>query len=510
MSIILWIIFFTFAVISFIPVIRLEQVKTNPKYRILWYLSISVFVWSVFTGLKMIVSEPFFIYYFTLMTYPIIFVISYYIYYTLSSYMGRSIHKLFHVFANIFFLINVMISITNPLHLLMIKVPLTQSITLDSFALVERGVFFIIHSMICYILLMVGFVQVLIYLYKKSKVKRESIFPFHMILISVIFGIALNIIHLYVYHFTLDPTYLFVVFVTFALYRLIYQRDFNINLLSTSKQYLLQSFREMYVISNHEGDIVELSTNLIEKFQLIPERYIHIDQFFEFLKDKAVLLESFDTLKHQSFDESKIYLNMHQQDFRIKKFKSKGLITLLYDETRQVKLLHEIDYMRSHDLMTNLYNRNCFESKFDEFETSFDVLGVILIDVDGLKQHNDFLGHQSGDQLIIRFSHVLNQLNLISKETLIFRFGGDEFMLLVPNADLDALNHMIQFIEEKTKNANPIKHISFSYGSAVRDSKEISIIELIKESDMKLYERKSNKTEQKEVLIEALKKESQS
>lgn len=424
--------------------------------------------------------------------------------------MEKPAHRFFHIFGMLFFIANVIVSLSNPWHFLMIKIPLTSTITIESFALVERGLFFIIHSIICYLLLMIGFIQVLYYLYRKSKSHREQIFPFHLILVSVVFGIALNIIHLYVYHFTLDPTYLFVVLVTFALYTVIYQRDFNINLLSTSKQLLLQSLREMYIISNHQGDIVEFSPNLIERFQINPEEYTHMDKFLKYVNEKAILFEDLDAIKQHTFEHDKIYLNMHQQAIKIKTYKTKGLITLLYDETRQMKLLHEIDYMRSHDLMTHLYNRNYFESKLDDFESLYDELGIILIDVDGLKQHNDFLGHHSGDQLIKRFSDVLSKLNLVEKDTLIFRFGGDEFMLIVPYADYEKLRMMIKFIEERTMHQNPVKHIGFSYGYALRADNDISIIELIKESDTKLYERKSSKIDEKEILIQALKREAQS
>lgn len=44
MNTFLWIIFFIFALISYIPVIKLEQVKSYEKYRVLWYLSIVVFI----------------------------------------------------------------------------------------------------------------------------------------------------------------------------------------------------------------------------------------------------------------------------------------------------------------------------------------------------------------------------------------------------------------------------------------------------------------------------------
>lgn len=508
MTILHWILFFTFAVLSVVPVVRLEQVKSHPKYRLLWFLSIAVFSWSVFTGLKMIVSEPFFVYYFSIITYPIVFLISFYIYRTFMSYMNMQSKPWFIWFGVIFFFINLLLSLTNPFHQLVLKIPYSTSITIADFASVSRGIFFLIHSVICYTMLLVGFFKMMIYLYRRKSTNENDVFPFQLILLSLIIGILLNLVHLYVYHFTLDPTYLFVVIITFSLYTIIYRRDFNINLLSTSKQYLLEMMREMYVISDTKGEIIEISKNLLDKFKIRTQDYPTLDHLLDALKKQAVIYTDLMAISQQEFEQGKIYLSLKQESFHIQKFKTKGFLTLLYDETTDVRLLREINYIKSHDLMTGIYNRNHFEVLRPEFEEQYPNLGIILIDVDGLKQHNDYLGHPAGDKLIQKFAEVLKKLDRVYHDAWIFRFGGDEFLIVIENATSEKLKLMVKFIEERTHHQETILNISFSYGMAIKHHKHESIVNLLKQADIKLYQKKSSKDKEKERLIEALKKES--
>ncbi len=134
MSTWLWIVFFIFVVISFIPVLRLEQVRSHLKYRVLWYLSISVFLWSVLTTLKYLAIEYYFIYYFSILTYPLLFVISYLLYETFQTYMDKKSSLLFKRSALAFFIINLSVALTNPFHFLFNNLTLTEGISLNDFS----------------------------------------------------------------------------------------------------------------------------------------------------------------------------------------------------------------------------------------------------------------------------------------------------------------------------------------------------------------------------------------
>jgi len=423
MSTFIWIVFFSFVVLSFIPVIRLEQVRSHPKYRVLWFLSLTVFAWSVTTTLKMVATESYFIYYFSMLTYPLVYLISFALYETFQTYMGKTTPKIFKITALLFFIIDLIVSLTNPLHYLITPVQLSGVITLDSFKNVEPGIFFYIHTAVCYLLLLIGFIKMLTHL-NKNRSKERDVFPFGMVSLSVLFGVSLNIIHIFIYQFNLDPTYLFIVLITFILYTIIYKRDFNINLISSSRQYLFNHMREMYIISDVDGNIIEISKNFKERFNLSENEYQKMDLLIKKLEEKAILYEQREMVLTSGFNKNKTYLNTSNKEFKIGRFKKTGMLTLLYDETDDTKHIFEIEELRSHDMMTGLFNRNYLEENRNLFETKYPKMGSIILDVDGLKIFNDTLGHKVGDRLIIHFSKIILSVNEKGKDMIPIRLGG--------------------------------------------------------------------------------------
>ena len=505
MNTLLWILFFSFALISYIPVIKLEQVKSYEKYRVLWYLSIVVFIWSVTTGLALIVSESISIYYFSMLTYPIVFLIVYFIYLTFKAYMGETTYKFFHYFALIFFIVNLLISMTNPWHQWMLTLPLSSDITNSSFQDVGRGFFFYIHTFVSYIILVIAFIKIFRYMVKRVHT-QDGAFPFGMIIICIVLGIQLNIIHVFIYTFTIDPTYLFIVITTFTMYTIIYKRDFNVNLISSSRQYLLKNMREMYVIMDEDQIIIEYSKNLRDRFHLSYKEIKNLDDFIKELKSKAVLFKDKKELDHEPFDPNMCYLHMTKQSFSISRFKSKGTLILLYDETEDIKLIHEIEELRRRDLMSGLFNRNYLEANRKIFEKEHDYLGVILIDIDGLKLRNDYLGHPSGDQLIIKFANAIFELAKEYDDLIPIRLGGDEFLIIVKEADEKKIHEMMKELNHLTESKDIIEHISFSYGATTKKDISETLTILMRRADLNLYEMKETHKEIKEKVANELAK----
>ena len=505
MSTILWIIYFTFAVISFVPVIKLEQVKHHEKYRVLWYLSISVFAWSVTKGLSSIVSEPISIYYFSILTYPIIFLVIYFIYLTFKSYMNEKVHKAFHLFGITFFILNLIISITNPLHHWMLDVSLSTNITQDTLAVVGRGFFFYVHTFASYIILAVSFIKIIKFMSKRTKI-HEGAFPFGMIVFSLIIGVQLNVIHVFFYPFELDPTYLFVVIVTFVMYTIIYKRDFNVNLISSSRQYLLEKMREMYIITDNNLVVIEYSKNLRDRFQLTYQGSSPLGDFLKELKKKAIIFTDIKELNHIPFNQKKPYLHMTSQSFSVSRFKSKGTLVLLYDETVDMKLINEIEELRKKDLMSGLFNRNYLEANRRKLEKDNDQLGVVLVDIDGLKLRNDYLGHPSGDKFIIKFANAVLDLTNKYTDMIPIRLGGDEFLIVVKKTTEEKIEEIMGKLVLATRSDDLVENISFSYGYAVKKYKNDTLMMLMRRADLKLYDMKETHKEIKERIAKELTK----
>jgi diguanylate cyclase (GGDEF)-like protein len=97
----------------------------------------------------------------------------------------------------------------------------------------------------------------------------------------------------------------------------------------------------------------------------------------------------------------------------------------------------ELRYLADHDSLTGLLNRRCFRAKLDRYVSFAARYGgqgaVMIIDIDGLKQVNDRLGHQVGDSLIRRTAEVLRER--VRATDIVARLSGDEFAVLIPQTD---------------------------------------------------------------------------
>lgn len=152
-------------------------------------------------------------------------------------------------------------------------------------------------------------------------------------------------------------------------------------------------------------------------------------------------------------------------------------------------LTDEVYKLAALDQLTGLYNRRSGEQRLAE-EISRAVrhqrpLTVLLIDLDGLKQTNDKLGHAAGDLVLKTFSERLQKA--IRGSDLAVRLGGDEFMVLLPECRAEEVGHVmgrIQGLEVEYEGTRIA--IQFSRGWTDYKPGETSE-ELLKRADQALY-----------------------
>ena len=201
---------------------------------------------------------------------------------------------------------------------------------------------------------------------------------------------------------------------------------------------------------------------------------------------------------------------MQMKFINIPLYKYPGKFYMFYDESEHRKYINDMNYIKSHDLMTGLYNRNHFEEIKAKIDESAQSYVLILFDLDGLKLCNDILGHEFGDNLLIEFA---KGLKIVSEKYnfMPIRMGGDEFLLIAMNLNIKMLESSLKDIIDILSNeVNEIK-ISFSYGYAQRDSHSESLERVVSRADNNMYLMKEknimNRVDLKKHLQEVAKKE---
>lgn len=109
------------------------------------------------------------------------------------------------------------------------------------------------------------------------------------------------------------------------------------------------------------------------------------------------------------------------------------VIAVVRDVSHRQELEQQLVHLSTHDALTGLYNRTFFDAERARLDTGRVPIGVLMIDVDGLKIVNDEHGHEAGDRLIRRTAAVLRMT--FREEDIIARIGGDEFAVLIPGVD---------------------------------------------------------------------------
>ncbi|TNM60348.1 sensor domain-containing diguanylate cyclase [Aliirhizobium smilacinae] len=163
----------------------------------------------------------------------------------------------------------------------------------------------------------------------------------------------------------------------------------------------------------------------------------------------------------------------------------------LADITARKKAEAYLEYLGKHDVLTKLYNRAFYADEMNRLERkSLRPVSAIVIDLNGLKEANDQLGHDAGDGLLRRFGEILN--GAVSAPNHACRIGGDEFAVLLPGADAKAAGTMIETITELLKINNQFYSnapLSMSYGVATSEAGE-TMEAVVRRADALMYDHK--------------------
>lgn len=161
---------------------------------------------------------------------------------------------------------------------------------------------------------------------------------------------------------------------------------------------------------------------------------------------------------------------------------------VLSSEIANYKMRTKLELMGKTDLLTGVLNRNAMNNRISDFVDKNmyknQSIGLIFIDVNGLKETNDTKGHKAGDDML---KAVANKLKGIFANQEIYRVGGDEFLILAPDIDEDYFRRLEDDLRSKSRVP---REPSFAMGSYY-DDKEIDIRKALQIADGNMYKDKA-------------------
>ncbi|MFW6238063.1 MAG: diguanylate cyclase domain-containing protein [Bacillota bacterium] len=174
-----------------------------------------------------------------------------------------------------------------------------------------------------------------------------------------------------------------------------------------------------------------------------------------------------------------------------------GGIIVFRDETEKRSMEEKLRrsqkkyrYLGYHDKLTGLYNRAYFEKILEEGEyRNSSPTSIIMGDVNGLKLINDAFGRKEGDKVLKRLASLLQ--NSCRRDDIIARWGGDEFVILLPETGEEHSQKVVRRIKQScSRLREDLFQADIALGYATRDSEKEAIQNVLKRAENWMYKRK--------------------
>ena len=194
-----------------------------------------------------------------------------------------------------------------------------------------------------------------------------------------------------------------------------------------------------------------------------------------------------------------IYLGYHIERLARIDYVKNRLLSI--DAQRLTLLSEELHLLSTTDSLTGLANRrhfeNCFDLEWRRAVRTEDSIALIMIDIDYFKKYNDLYGHQAGDECLRKVCLSLQSYAQRSGE-LVVRYGGEEFLVLLPRMTLASAQHIAENMCRKIRGLNIThadsneKNVTISVGVAAMVPNQSDDEEgLLRDADRCLYQAKA-------------------
>ena len=158
------------------------------------------------------------------------------------------------------------------------------------------------------------------------------------------------------------------------------------------------------------------------------------------------------------------------------------------------KLLQNLYQYAHRDQLTNLWNSRYFYSQLarelQKIKKTKSSLCMALIDLDDFKIINDTYGHVAGDEVLRGIAGIL--AGNTRDSDIVVRWGGDEFAIIFPNANLESASSLVERLREMIESSNECRQVTISVGVLLVQA-DVEVAQLLRMVDDTLYKAKKTK-----------------
>lgn len=275
-----------------------------------------------------------------------------------------------------------------------------------------------------------------------------------------------------------------------------------LDIMPVARSLLVEIIHEGMIVLDHNERIVDMNSTAITALGLQGSHIIGspASQYLPFWKENLAI-----TQDGSPFHEITLPYPSGIRSFEIRVVRlnrsilpQSGYLVTMIDTTYQRKLRQEVENLARIDPLTSTYNRRfLMELGERELERSrrYEVpLSIILLDVDHFKEINDVYGHLAGDRVLIGMSEQLR--SCLRSVDIIARFGGDEFIVLLPETSSIAASQVAERLRREiemitTSELNDEQTPTISLGIASTNDGSCSMDQLLETADRALYRSKN-------------------
>ncbi|MDL0436019.1 MULTISPECIES: histidine kinase N-terminal 7TM domain-containing protein [unclassified Niallia] len=363
------------------------------------------------------------------------------------------------------------------------------------------GQWYVVHGSYTFGTLFAG-ANILIWYWIKSKTKHWK--QVLTLLIGILLPITTSLLYLLgLTPYGIDPVPI-VMGITGLLYLWAIMSTHMLTVAPVAKDYLFESMRDAVIVLDLSGKIVEFNPLASLLFPSLKNG----KQIDDIMEDRDRLLAfgdriiNDDTVYEMEWKDSGKYYQVRISPIHKRNHILVGTAIVIIDITELKVVQKQLRELAYKDGLTKIYNRTFFMEKSKEVISrdrgAQDYTSLLLFDVDHFKGINDTFGHFAGDDAL---RHIVSVTQGLLKEDMLFgRYGGEEFIVLLPGYSLESaaeIGHSIRSCLENSSFYSKAEKIAItaSFGVAATENishPEAALSELVEKADVALYEAKRN------------------